>query len=554
MNYMPVITFDYNDYLELLGYEISKDKLIEQLPMIGADLDKVEGDTISIEFFPNRPDLTSVEGIARASRAFFGFEKGLKKYQIEKSDVILNVDPSVNKVRPFVVTALVKNLTMTDELIASLMDMQEKLHFGLGRNRKKVAIGVHNFEPVQPPFTYKAVDPDSVEFVPLTKIESMTLSEILTRHEKGVDYSHLLDSYDKYPLIVDSNNNVLSFPPIINGSLTEVTPFTKDLFIDVTGTDMKAVNYALNIVITALAERGGQIFSTTIKHDEESQVSPDLTTIKRNLSVNYVNKILGTNINEEEIMDCLSKMGHSVEKIGEGKIKVKIPSWRADILHDIDLVEDVAVGYGFEQFETDFPKSLTFGKTLPRHNLYDGLRNIMIGLGFNEVTTFTISNEQDEFKKMGLEKSRSVEIENPIGEEFSCLRVSLLPSILKILAENRHHPLPQQIFELGVITDEHFKNKYNLAAVKIDSKANFTGCKSIVDGVMRDIGVNYSINDKGHPAFVKGRCASVICDNNEIGFFGELHPKTIVGFNLEHPIIAFEIWTDGLFYSNNNFI
>ena len=543
---MPVITFDYNDYLKLFGYEISKDELIERLPMIGADLDKVEGDTISIEFFPNRPDLTSVEGIARASRAFFGFDTGLKKYPIEKSDIILNVDPSVKEVRPFVTTALVKNVTMTDELIASLMDMQEKLHFGLGRNRKKVAIGVHNFEPVQPPFTYKAVDPDSVEFVPLAKIESMTLNEILTRHEKGVDYAHLLDGFDKYPLIVDSNNNVLSFPPIINGSLTEVTPFTTDLFIDVTGTDKKAVNYALNIVTTALAERGGQIFSTTIKYGEDSQVSPGLSPIKRSLSVNYVNKILGTNMNGEEIMDCLRKMGHSVEKMGEDKIDVEIPTWRADILHDIDLVEDVAVGYGFEQFETDFPKALTFGKTLPRHDLYDGLRSIMVGLGFNEVTTFTISNEQDEFKKMGLEPSGRVEIENPIGEEYSCLRVSLLPSILKILAENRHHPLPQQIFELGVIADEHFKNKYHLAAVKIDAKANFTGCKSIVDGVMRDIGAKYSINDKGHPAFVKGRCASVICDNKEIGFFGELHPKTITGFDLEHPIIAFEIRTDGL--------
>jgi phenylalanyl-tRNA synthetase beta chain len=487
-----------------------------------------------------------VEGIARASRVFFGFDTGLKKYRIKKSDIILNVDSSVKEIRPFVTAALVKNVTMTDELIASLMDMQEKLHFGLGRNRKKIAIGVHNFEPVQPPFTYKAVDPDSVEFVPLNKIESMTLNEILTRHEKGVDYAHLLDGFDKYPLIVDSNKNVLSFPPIINGSLTEVTPFTTELFIDVTGTDKKAINYALNIVTTALAERGGQIFSTIVKYGEDSQVTPDLNPIKRSLSINYVNKILGTNMNEEEIMDCLRKMGHNAKKIEADKINVEIPAWRADILHDIDLVEDVAVGYGFEHFETDFPKTLTFSKTLPRHDLYDGLRNIMIGLGFNEVTTFTISNEQDEFKKMGLEPSGRVEIENPIGEEYSCLRVSLLPSILKILAENRHHPLPQKIFELGVVADEHFKNMHHLAAVKIDARANFTGCKSIVDGVMRDIGAKYSINDKDHPAFVKGRCASVICDNKEIGFFGELHPKTITGFDLEHPIIAFEIRTDGL--------
>jgi phenylalanyl-tRNA synthetase beta subunit len=147
---------------------------------------------------------------------------------------------------------------MTDELIASLMELQEKLHMGLGRNRKKVAIGVHNFEPVKPPFTYKGVDPDIVQFVPLNKVESMTLRQILKNHEKGVNYANLLEGFDKHPLIVDVNNNVLSYPPIINSSLTEVTPFTTNLFIDVTGNDQKAINYALNIVVTALAERGGQ--------------------------------------------------------------------------------------------------------------------------------------------------------------------------------------------------------------------------------------------------------------------------------------------------------
>ncbi|MEA3458316.1 MAG: phenylalanine--tRNA ligase subunit beta [Candidatus Thermoplasmatota archaeon] len=538
---MPVVTFDYNDYLNIFGYKISKEELIERLPMIGADFDKVEDDEISIEFFPNRPDLASVEGIARASRAFFDFEDGMKKYDVEKSDIVIDVDASVRKIRPFVTCALVKNITMTDELITSLMDMQEKLHFGIGRNRRKVAIGVHNFEPVQPPFTYKAVDPDSVQFVPLAKVESMTLSEILKQHEKGVDYANLLDGFDKYPLIVDSNNNVLSFPPIINGSLTEVTPFTTDLFIDVTGTNIKAINHTLNIVVTALAERGGKIYSTTIKYDGDSYISPDLNPVERTLSVSYANRILGTKMNEKEVIDCLKKMGHDAEKLDEDRIDVKIPAWRADILHDIDLIEDVSVGYGYDKFEIDFPKALTFGRVLPHFDLFDGLRNIMIGLGFNEVTTFTISNERDEFEKMGLEKGKRVQIENPIGEEYSCLRVSLIPSVLKILTENRHHSLPQQIFELGIVVDESFKNKQHLAAVKMDAKANFTECKSLVNAVLRDSGMKYNIKDKDHPAFVNGRCASVVCDNKEIGFFGELHPKTITQFNLEHPIIAFEL-------------
>ena len=543
---MPVVTFDYQDFIALLGHKISKEELIEKLPMIGADVDSVDGDAISIEFFPNRPDLTSVEGIVRAARAFFGYKTGLTVYPLKSSDVMTTVDLSVKTVRPFIATALVKKVNMTDALIRSLMDVQEKLHLGLGRNRKKVAIGVHNVEPVTPPFTYKAVDPQAISFVPLGKTEPMTLLEILQKHEKGVAYAHLLKEYDRYPLIVDAHHNVLSFPPIINGCLTEVTPFTKDLFIDVTGTDSKAVHYALNIISTALAERGGEIHTTTIHDGKTSLVSPNLDPVKKPLSVSYVNATLGTTLNEQQIIDCLAKMGYHVTASKKDVLSVMIPGWRADILHEIDLVEDVAIGYGFDRFATDFVKDLTFGKPLPLHGLCENLRSIMIGLGYNEVATFTISNERSEFTKMGLPQNDCVKIENPIGEDYSCLRVSLLPSMLSILNENRHHPLPQQIFELGFIVDQNAKNRRHLAAVKIDAKANFTSCKSLIEAVCRDIGISYEIQDGKHPAFIPGRCASLRKENVEIGVFGELHPRTISAFSLEHPIIAFELSVDSL--------
>jgi phenylalanyl-tRNA synthetase beta chain len=240
-------------------------------------------------------------------------------------------------------------------------------------------------------------------------------------------------------------------------------------------------------------------------------------------------------------MDSLEKMGYECHSKLD-KVEVEIPAWRADILHDIDIVEDVAIGYGFDRFEPDFPKALTFGIALPHNDLFNSLREIMIGLGFNEVTTFTISNERDEFNKMGQEAGKTVRIENPIGEEYSCLRTTLLPSLLKILRENRHHPLPQQIFELGIVI-ENAKNRYNLAGVKIDAKASFTESKSIVEAILREIGIDYSIKEKKHPAFIEGRCASIF-KKEEIGFFGELHPRTIQTFGLEHPIIAFELKTN----------
>lgn len=543
---MPLVTFNYTDFIDILGYDIPKETLIEKLPMIGGDFSHVSGDEINIEFFPNRPDLTSVEGIARASRAFFGFKTGLQTYETKISDVVLTVDPSVKTVRPFVVTALVKNVTMSDELIVSLMGLQEKLHIGLGRNRRKVAIGVHNAEPVKPPFTYKAVDPDSVSFIPLAKNDSMTLREILKNHEKGIDYASLLTGFDKYPLIVDAHNNVLSFPPIINGSLTEVTPYTKEIFIDVTGTDRKAIHYALNIVTTALAERGGTVYQTSVFDAGKKQVSPDFTPVQQKVSVAAVNRLLGTSLQGNEVIAYLKTMGHNAVDVGNGSLQAEVAAWRSDILHEVDLIEDVAVGYGFDRFETDFPKALTFGKTLPEYHRIEGLRSLMIGLGFNEVITFVISNQKDEFQRMGRQILPMVEIENPIGEDYSGIRTSLLPSLLKLLRENRHHPLPQQIFELGTVVDDHAKNRYRLAGLKIDAKANFTECKSLVETILRECGIKPVIVERAHGAFIEGRCAGVMRKETEICVFGELHPRTIQGFNLEHPIIAFEFIVDRL--------
>lgn len=544
---MPVVTFDYNDFLHLLHHDIPKKELIDRLPMIGADIENMEEDTISVEFFANRPDLLSVEGIARAARAFFGFQPGMQSYNVHPSNVTMVVHPSVKNVRPYVRCALVKNVTMTDELIASLMDLQEKLHAGIGRNRKKVAIGVHNFEPVQPPFTYKAVNPLAIQFVPLAKTDSMTLKDILTTHEKGVAYAHLLDGFDKYPLITDTNDNVLSFPPIINGVLTEVTPFTTEIFVDVTGTNLSSIQSALHIIVTALAERGGKIYSTTIIEGEGQHISPDLTPKIRSLSVSYVNTILGTTLDTHQIDTCLQKMGYQTTITSEGSLNVLIPSWRIDILHEIDLVEDVAIGYGYDLFDRDLPRALTFGKKLPYKNSYDNLRMILVGFGFNEATTYIISNDTDEFGKMGQAAGKRVEIQNPIGEEYSCLRVSLIPSLLKLLAENKHHGLPQQIFELGFVVDETYTNQYRLCGVKSSAKANFTECKALVEAISREMGITTSIIEKIHPAFIVGRCAAVVhATYGELGYFGELHPKTITNFTLEHPSIAFEFFVSSL--------
>ena len=534
---MPVVTFDYYDLLSLLGKEIEKDELLTKLPMIGVSLERVCGNEISIEVFPNRPDMLSVEGIARALRAFFGIEKGLKEYEIEPPKISLKVEESVKKVRPYIGGAVVRNVELTDELISSLMDIQEKLHFSIGKDRKKMAIGLHDFDKVNPPFVYKGVKPNEIKFVPLEKEEEMDLDEILEKHEKGIAYAHLLKDAELYPIILDKNGNVLSFPPIINGQLTALTEKTRNIFIDVTGTDEQAVKATLIIVSTLLAERGGEIEQVEII-DNEKIITPDLTPQQIEVDLNYIYKILKID-SKEEIKNALEKMGHNVEFLAD-KIKVYSPAWRVDILHPIDIVEDIAVGYGYERFEETLPQSMTFGESLS----YEKLHQTMIGLGFNEVITLSLSGIEKEIEKMEMEKrDEIVELENPITKEHSILRTSLIPSLMEILSKNRHNDLPQQIYEIGDVVEyrKEVKQKTMLAGVKIDAKANFTECKSIVEAILRNMGYKMEVEEKNHPSFIGGRCASVIVDGKEIGYFGEIKPSVICNFGLEYPVIAFEL-------------
>jgi len=539
---MPVITFKYEDLTGLIGKKVDKNALLQKIPMIGAEIDKVEGESISVEFFPDRPDLLSVEGLARAMRSFLGIEKGMKKYDVAPPSISLEIDDSVNEVRPFVSAAVVRDVRMSEDFIVSMMELQEKLHFSIGKDRKKMAIGLHNFDAVTPPFTYRAVKPDEISFVPLGETVEMNLDEILQKHDKGIKYAHLVEKFDKYPVIIDSNKHVLSFPPIINGELTAVDLFTENLFVDVTGTDANAVDSALNIIATAIAERGGNLEMVKVIGNEVRN-TPDLSPSHVKVDLDYASKILGFDI-KKHATDALEKMGLDARVKGK-VIEVDIPAWRVDILHPIDIVEDMAIGYGYDKISPELPKSMTFGESLSSNKIHE----TMIGLGFNEVLTISLSSEEEQFEKMNLKPREVVSIENPISSKHSCIRVSLLPSLMEILSKNRHNELPQMIYEVGEIVeiiDGVPLNKTMVSGVKIDAKTGFTECKSIVEALLRNMGIKADIEEKKSGAFIDGRCASLLKDEKPIGYFGEVHPSVISNFELEYPAIAFEIYADEL--------
>ena len=538
---MPVITFGYQDLIGLIGRGVPVDVLLERIPMMGADLHHYdsEKEEIAIEFFPDRPDLYCVEGVARALRAFLGYEPGLKRYPVEESGITLYRDPSVESVRPYVVGGVVMDVEMSDPLIRSLMELQEKIHLALGRKRAKVSIGIHDMDRVVPPFTYKAVDPGEISFVPLAKDVAMNLREILEEHEKGVDYKFILEGKERYPIIVDKNGDVLSFPPIINGQLTAVTENTKNMFIDVTGTDLPAISGALNIVSTALAERGARI-QTILVEGNERMITPDLKPAKWSLDPAECNSLLGLELDRGEICRCLWKMGYGCDDDGVDIINVLAPATRMDLLHPVDLIEDVAKGYGYEQFGTQLPTVQTIGGERSIEKAANLVRVMMVGYGYFEVTTLTLSCPREQFESTRMKEREVVEILNPISEDHTCLRVRLLPSLFSVLRKNKHRDLPQRIFEVGdVVIDT--KRRKHLAATSIHSKASFTEMKSVVEGFLRDCSLKWELSPAGQGMFVEGRDASVIVDGENVGYFGEVHPEVITSFGLGHPAVAFEI-------------
>ncbi|MDR1721701.1 MAG: phenylalanine--tRNA ligase subunit beta, partial [Methanobrevibacter sp.] len=273
---MPVITFEYKD-LEELGISIEKERLIDILPMLGSDIEDYDENEIKVEFFPNRPDQLSLPGLSRSFKGFISQETGFPHYPVKESGEKVVLDDEITKIRPYIAFALIKNVDFTDNKLKQIMDFQENLHWVIGRDRKKVAIGIHNLDVINGPFSYIATGKKENSFVPLEHSNKMTPEEILSEHEKGSKYSHLLEEFDKYPLILDKDQQVLSMPPIINGELTKLTTDTKNILVDVTGTDEKAVNQTLNIICSSFGEVGGEIESLEIVYPDRTITTPDLS-------------------------------------------------------------------------------------------------------------------------------------------------------------------------------------------------------------------------------------------------------------------------------------
>ncbi|MBN3037273.1 MAG: phenylalanine--tRNA ligase subunit beta [Candidatus Diapherotrites archaeon] len=529
---MAVIEVNYNDLCSLIGKRFKQEELVERIDMMGAPVDSADGDVLRVEVFPNRPDLLSVEGLARALKSFTGIEKGLRKYRLAAPKISVEVHEV--KCRPFAAAAVARNVNITNDLIQSLMQVQEKLHDTFGRKRRKVSIGVYDMDTAKPPFTYKAVKAGEISFVPLDYPGKLNLKEVLEKHPKGVAFAGILDGVTEYPVWVDANNDVLSFPPIINSEQTRVTERSKNLFIDVTGMDKAAVHSALCILVCLFADRGATI-------EAVKGAGFALKTGKMATSEDAIKNLLGVEVSAKDAASLLERMGFDAKRKG-ARVEAVVPAYRTDVMHECDLIEDIAIAYGYDKLKPRRPMFPSIGARHPVEARADRLRELLIGFSFQDIMTFMLTNEETHYKKMRLPEGNRVRLSNAVSTETAMVRTTLLPSMLDVLRANKHQSYPQQLFEVGdvVIPDGNAetgaRTVKHVCIVLADAGMTFTRMKSVAVELFRELGKDLEVKPDDRPFFITGRCASF-----DGGVMGEIHPEVLNNFGIELPVAALEL-------------
>ncbi|MFX1320934.1 MAG: phenylalanine--tRNA ligase subunit beta [Promethearchaeota archaeon] len=552
---MPTIELKIERLERLVGKKLDLKELEYDLQWIGLDLEdtNVEEQKVKVEYNPNRPDFSSPEGIARALKGYYELELGIPSYEVVPGEITLHVDPSVKEVRPYIVCGVIRDIDLDEDEVATLMNIQEHLHWAVGRDRRKVAIGVHDLDKIVPPYRYTAVKPDSVSFIPLHGDGyPMNLEEILLLHDKGIEYAHILEGKDVYPIIFDSNDEVLSFPPIINGVLTTVTDDTQNLFLDLTGTDFKAVNLALNILSTTLSDMGAKIESVTVNYQGGKEIiTPNLNPKKWEVKAVYLNDVIGLKLSLTEMIKCFQKIRMDAKKSKKnGYLDIWVPAYRGDIMHPIDFTEECAIGYGYY----NLPLTIREGGVGAYHPIQDfssKIRRIMIGAGYLEILNFILTSSEKQFDlmKQNYDKTKIVEIANPVSKEYNTTRTKLLPQLLDTLLLNRSEEKPIRIFEVGDVIllalDEETGaiREVHLSAASYHEDADFTEIRSTLDFIMISLGYedDFEIKPSKNLSYIDGRYGEIYLKGSKVGEIGEIHPEVLLNFKLEFPVAAFEL-------------
>ncbi|MFC6765598.1 phenylalanine--tRNA ligase subunit beta [Natrinema soli] len=586
---MPTVDIDPDELRTLTGHdEKSDDDLIDDLFGLGLEFEgRTEDDEFELEFAPDRLDRLSVEGVARSMRYQYGDARGVHVPSPNSSEWTIEVDDSVPDERPYVTGAVVRDIDLDEDSLDSLIQLQEKLHATMGRKRAKGAIGIHDLTMLKgtaategnPTIQYVGIEPDEDRFVPLDSDQEMTPADVLEEHQTGRTYADLVSGYERYPAIYDSIG-LFSFPPVINGRRTEVSTDSRDLFVEMTGTDQWTIDKMLNIVCYALSARGATLEEVTVEYpDSESAnadsngsrtqsggrelVRPDLSMKTKTVSHDRIETILGIGLDPDEVIDLAERSGLKAEKnesdAGDLVYEVTIPPYRVDVLHPLDVIDDLGRAYGFNELEPRYPDVGTVGGRHERSRLENAARTQLVGLGFEDLLNFHMISEGENYDRLDIAPGDDVygagepaTIKEPYSEDFTMLRTWVMPSLLMVLERNTHRSYPQNLAEIGFAAEVDERENTGVSegrrvgAVLASHESGYEDAKARLQTLARNFDADLETPPTDHPTFISGRTAAIVIDGEEVGVIGEVHPKVLVEHDLEVPVSAFEFDLEAL--------
>ena len=544
---MPIVNLDLKR-LENWFPGKSVNQIIDALPFIALDIESTTDTEIRIEYNPNRPDFSSDYGIARALRGYLGIELGIPKFDLTRTNKykILS-DSSENLYRPFITGLVAKNLKLDDLVIRQFSAIQDDLHNGIGRQKIKASIGIYPLNDIEFPLKYTSISND-FSFTSTNESSATTVSELLNNRALGTKYLKLQkNSGGNYSALLDKNNQLISIPPLANCVSRTIEPGVSNLFIEVTSVDRKLAEDMIAILAAAVYDIGFTLHTIVVETPGAINYSPNLKPSQILVTTNQVNGTLGTKLSNEEIMMSLRRCRLDARAIKKNSPNIicTIPRYRVDVIDKIDIVEEVAIGYGIDNLIPSIPFSNLSGNLSLVSRYLDIIRVTMVGLGFLEVNNFSLIDKKIQFDFMGIEcePDNLLTVEGAQNAGLDNLRDSLLPSLLQNLSRNIHETYPQKIFEIGkVFSNEASLEQWHLAVLLAATKSNFTEAKSVLQGLLAS---SFAMDMRTEPEirsfFTDGRCAKVFISFESIGELGEISASARDSFKLRVPVSGFEI-------------
>ena len=535
---MPVLRFKVDRLLEYSGFE-TIEEVREALFRLKCEAEEVESGVLEVEVNPDRPDMYISDGIVRVLRGLRGIEEGWQRPQSRNSGLRLSsTRPST---RPYIAAAVLYNVNVDEDYLEELIQFQEKLHDTIGRRRRKIAIGIHDLDKLPGrniKYTMATLD---TPIKPLGMDSYKTIRWVLENTEQGVKYGGISRSGGEHPVLV-ADGEPIAIPPVINSEVTRVEPGTRNLFIDVTGTDPALVFDVVDLMASTIAYRDNVVVGVLSFTNGEAVETPRLSTERVNISLDYVNKVLGTGLSASEASGLLRRMRYNALAIDEGSLEVEVPPFRLDIIREVDIVEDIAIAIGYEELEPRRPQKLMRGVLEDTTTLNRVLRSLLIGLGYTEVMQLTLTSPRY-VDALGL-SGEAVYVANPVQQEYSVLRPSLLVTLLPLLRGNMHREKPVRVFEIGWVVKrkgDTVEEDLRLAMGIMDDEVSYEDIQAPTYSILRILNVTFNVEPGKVNGFLEGRTGVIESGGEVLGWMGEVDPGVLEKLGLEYPVAAAEL-------------